>query len=155
MQWVTDTPWDAQPPSRPFLPSLGSYVGGPESRRLLQHVHSSREEEGPASPGVCQEELTRHGLLWLDRVPEENPVPLWTNLQVALHQAFHAVQQHTGCRGGPGQHYGKCNIVFNSIMPDVSSLIYEFSFPPKNLNKLHKSNKSSRCNKNSRNWNKS
>lgn len=88
IQRVTDTSQKhglAEPPSLPFLPPLGSYVGGPESGRLLQHVHGSREEEGPASPGVCQEELARHGLLWLDRVPEKNPVPLRKNLQVALH----------------------------------------------------------------------
>lgn len=95
------------PPSLPVPPSAGAHVGGPEPRRLLQHVHGSREEEGPAPPGVGQEEPARHGLLWPDGVPEENPVPVRTNLQVALHQAFHAVQQHPRCRSRLGQCHGK------------------------------------------------
>ena len=56
--------------------SVGAYVGRPEPRRLLQHVHGPREEEGAAPPGVSQEEPTRHGFLRSDRVPEENPVPV-------------------------------------------------------------------------------
>lgn len=86
----------------------GAHAGGPEPGGLLQHVHGPGEEAGAAPPGVGQEEPPRHGLLRPDRVPEEDPVPVWAHLQVALHQAFHAVQQHPRCRGRPGQRYGAC-----------------------------------------------
>lgn len=95
-------------PLPPLWLSAGSHVSWPEPCRLLQHVHRAREEEGPAPPGVGQEEPARHGLLRPDGVPEEDPVPVWTNIQVALHPALHAVQQHPSCGCGPGQHHGWC-----------------------------------------------
>lgn len=100
------TPLTSCPPP-PLSPRpAGAHAGRPEPGGLLQHVHSAGEEASPAPPGVGQEEPPGHGLLWPDRVPEEDPVLVRADLPAALHPAFHAVQQHASSRGRPGQRHG-------------------------------------------------
>ena len=88
-------------PVQPGQQPAGPHAGWPQPGGLLQPVLDEREPAEPHPVEQRHEQLEEHGVLRPDGVSAQDAVPVWADVQPAIHLGFHADQQHASRQRGP------------------------------------------------------